>query len=98
MGDEVFRVENHMYTRYTDGSVDERGSGSGVWSEDFALISHLPTDTSVFTTELYAIYCCLSLVNEIDKVHQSLTINAQLNTLLCLLDHKPNLENALLIK
>ena len=48
---------------YTDGSKTGTACGSAVWSPHFSLMSRLPSVTSVFTAELYALYSAVSFVS-----------------------------------
>jgi ribonuclease HI len=49
---------------FTDGSYKDDLCGAGVWSDSFSLIARLPYNTSVFTSELYAIYICLTFLKQ----------------------------------
>ena len=47
---------------YTDGSVKDEEAGCGIYSEEFQLCAHLPKGTSVFTSELTAIYYAIKYI------------------------------------
>ena len=73
--DELWRLffDNMIDTKYknrtqvyTDGSCREDRSGCGIWSNEFQLKSRLPDKTSIFTTELYAIYAAINFVSRLD--------------------------------
>ncbi|XP_018007031.1 uncharacterized protein LOC108664850 [Hyalella azteca] len=53
---------NHTLV-YTDGSVSQDRSGCAVYSTNFNLQAKLPPDTSIFTSELYAIYCAIKFIS-----------------------------------
>jgi ribonuclease HI len=44
---------------YCDGSQQGSKTGSGVWSETFSLMARLPSHTSIYTAELYALYSAM---------------------------------------
>jgi ribonuclease HI len=47
---------------YCDGSQKEGNTGCGVWSSSFTLKARLPSDFTVYSSELYAIYISLSFL------------------------------------
>ena len=49
---------------YTDGSADGKLVGCAVWCSDFTLSCRLPSHSSVFTSELYAIYSALKFLEQ----------------------------------
>ena len=51
---------------FIDGSKSVDGCGCAVWCGAFTLFSHLPSSSSVFTAELFAIYSALKFLQNID--------------------------------
>jgi ribonuclease HI len=47
---------------YTDGSVQNSCCGCAVWNSSFTIMSRLPSSTSIYTCELYGIYCALKFI------------------------------------
>ena len=55
------RYKQH-FNWYTDGSRQEDSCACAVWSAHCSAVAHLPATTTIYTAELYAIYCCLKLL------------------------------------
>jgi ribonuclease HI len=60
-------LKNSVYSDctaiYTDGSVQGQNCGCAVWSSEFTILAHLPCNVSIYTAELYAIYCALKFIS-----------------------------------
>lgn len=59
---DLLRLHPDRTQIYTDGSLLNKLCGSAVWSTSFSLLACLPSNTTVFAAELYAIYMCLSFL------------------------------------
>lgn len=55
----------HHADIYTDGALSNGRCGCGVWSDNFSIKARLPPQCSVFTAELYALYCCIKFISNI---------------------------------
>lgn len=51
---------------YTDGSLRGDLCGAGAWCPSFSLLARLPSTTTIFSAELYAIYMVLSFLAQCD--------------------------------
>ena len=52
---------------FSDGSLQNNESGCAVWAENFSLMAHLPPGTSIYTAELYGIYCAVKFVSQLPE-------------------------------
>lgn len=61
---EIFNQHQNYIKIFTDGSKTITGNGYAVYSADFSFKARLPTNTSVYTAELTAIYQAFKIAYE----------------------------------
>ena len=60
----IYEYPDHVLI-YCDGSVANNRSACGVWSNNFAIKTRLPDNSSIFMCELYAIFVAITYVSTI---------------------------------
>ena len=58
------KYSNHKMF-FTDGSFTRDHCGCGVYSEELSIMARLPSYSSIFTAELYAIYSCIKFIADL---------------------------------
>ena len=63
------RLHSNAVHLYTDGSKSPEGVGYAYCGESVQIAKRIQPDATVFTAELYAIYDCISYINESNQDH-----------------------------